>query len=73
MVISTRSRQVHPANFFKFDETFTGDRAFFLIILVKKSLIFASIFPAKHAKNFFVFVIFSKKIFSSFKKLDIAP
>jgi hypothetical protein len=74
MGVSTRSLQVHPANFFKFDEIFTADRAVFSDHFGIEKFDFCLHLPCKTCKIlFFVFVIFSKKILFSFKNLDIAP
>jgi hypothetical protein len=54
--------------FFKFDEIFTVDRACFADHFGRKSLIFAFIFPAKHAKYFSFFLPFFRKKFFSFLK-----
>ncbi len=73
MGVSTRSRQVHTANFFKFDEIFTADRASSSDHFGIKKFDFSPHLPCKTCKIlFFVFVIFSKKIIFFFKKLDIA-
>ncbi len=74
MGVSTRNRQVHTENFFKSDEIFTADRAFFSDHFGIKRFDFCLHLPCKRCKKlFFVFVIFSKNVFFLFKKLDIAP
>jgi hypothetical protein len=62
MGVSTRNRQVHTASFFKFDEIFTADRAFFSDHFGIRKL---GVLPPSSLQNmqntFFVFIIFSKK------------
>ena len=65
MGVSTRNHQIHPVNLFKFDESFTVDRALFSDHFGKKSLNLVPIFPAKNAKYvFWLLSLFRKNNFS---------